>query len=207
MSAEHRHLETEELLGLRDGEGTTFARTHVEACEFCRRELERLYEVRARLRALPALEPPRDGWARVASTLRRRRIRSRVSLAGLGFAAAAVLAGALVMRGPAVEPSAPVGDRWVSEARSRDLGPMIHRSQQLETLLESYRPAYRVYDAPTALAVSVLEDRIQLLDGMLEESHAMGADREVLVNLWDDRVETLETLVGLQLVRQEEAWR
>jgi hypothetical protein len=85
---------------------------------------------------------------------------------------------------------------------------MIVRSQELEGLLRTYKPQYRVYDAPTALAVSALEDRIGILDRMLIESRAVGADREVLVGLWGERVEALETLVGLQLIeRPEGVWR
>lgn len=203
-----RHLAMDELLGLRDGEGTAFAREHSESCEQCRRELERLYQVRAHLRALPALKPARDGWPAVAASVKRRRVRARRGFATLGLAVAAALAGIIVLREPPVElePAHPA-DVWVAEARSQDLGPMIHRTRELESLLESYRPMYRVYDAPTALAVSVLEDRIVLLDRMLDESRALGADREFMANLWDERVEALETLVNVQMVREQAVWR
>ena len=97
---------------------------------------------------------------------------------------------------------------WVGEETSQDLGPMIARSQELEGLLRTYKPQYRVYDARTALAVSALEDRIGILDRMLMESRHVGADREVLVGLWGERVEALETLVGLELVEKPEGvWR
>ncbi len=203
-----RHLAMEELLGLRDGEGTAFAGEHLESCDRCRGELERLYQVRARLRALPQLEPPRDGWPAVAASLARRRVRVRRAFATLGLAMAATIAGVLVVRGRSDEVTpARAADVWVAEARSQDLGPMIHRTRELESLLESYRPAYRVYDAPTALAVSVLEDRIGLLDRMLDESRAVGANREFVFQLWDERVEALETLVNVQMVREQAVWR
>ncbi len=203
-----RHLAMDELLGLRDGEGTAFAREHAESCERCRRELERLYQVRARLRALPQLKAPRDGWPRVASSVKRRRVRARRGFTTLGLAAAAVLAGFVVLREPPaeLEPSN-LADVWGVEERSQDLGPLIHRTRELESLLDSYRPASGVYDAPTALAVSVLEDRIVLLDRMLDESRAVGADREFVANLWDERVEALETLVNVQMVREQAVWR
>ncbi len=201
------HLPMEELLALRDGEGSAFARMHVESCEVCRSELERLYQVRAQLRALPGYAPPRDLWLRVASEVRRRRWRRRMGLRTAGLAVAAVLTGLVVLRGP-TRPGGERSDEWVAEETSRDLGPMIVRSQELEGLLRRYTPQYRVYDAPTALAVSALEDRIGLLDRMISESRAAGMDREVLVGLWGERVEALETLVGLQLVDQPEAvWR
>lgn len=203
-----RHLTIDELLALRDGEGTAFARSHAESCHACRRELERLYQIQARLRALPTFQPPRDLWPRVASGVSRKRLRRRVGYGVLGLAAAATLAALVVRHGPnARETPAGPSDVWVAEAESPDLGPFIHRSAELESILRAYRPAYQVYNAPTALAVSFLEDRIVLLDRVLLEGRAAGADREVLVDLWGERVEAMETLVGLHAVQEERLWR
>jgi hypothetical protein len=125
----------------------------------------------------------------------------------IGLAAAAILAGVAILRGPAREESERT-DVWLVEETSRDLGPVIARSQELEGLLRAYRPEYKVYDAPTALAVSALEDRIVLLDRILLEGRAIGLDRDVLAGLWGERVEALETLVGLQATdRPERVWR
>jgi hypothetical protein len=204
-----QHLEMVELLAIRDGEGAAFARSHVEECEACRRELDRLYQVRARLRALPTYRSPRELWPRIAQRVMRHRSRRRLAVGGaLGLAAAAGLAGILVLGGSSSQGQGSPVDIWVVEVGSQDLGPMIDRSRELESLLEAYTPAYRVYDAPTALAVSVVEDRIMLLDRLLEESRAIGADRVVLRGLWGERVQALETLVGLQLVQEEDTgWR
>jgi anti-sigma factor RsiW len=213
MMAGVRHLELAELLALRDGEGTAFARAHVESCAACRGELERLYRVRAELRALPTMSPPRELWPRVAAAVRQWRLRRRIAFGTSGTAVAAVLVALVVLRGPSAGGAQRSADVWVAEAASQDLGPVISRSRQLESLLEAYRPTYKVYDAPTALAVSVLEDRIVLLDRMLAESRAIGADRQVLRGLWGERVEALETLVGLELVYEgrvvqgERVWR
>jgi hypothetical protein len=207
--SEMRHLELDELLALRDGEGTALARSHVESCRRCGRELERLYQIRARLRALPTLAPPRDLWPRVAAAVARRRTRRRFGFGVAGLAIAAALLAFVALRSGAA-PEAPEQrpDAWVAEAESPDLGPFIHRSRELESLLRRYRPDSRVYNAPTALAVSVLEDRIGLLDRMLAESRAIGADREFLAGLWDERVEALETLVGLQVAQEpQRVWR
>lgn len=202
-----QHLAMDELLALRDGEGGASSRSHVEACGECRRELERLYQAQARLRAMPTFTPPRDIWPRVARSVQRRRLRRRLNYGAIGLAAAATLAAVVVLRGPAVEESAQPSDVWVAEASSPDMGPIIHRSRELESILQAYRPAQRVYNAPTALAVSVLEDRIVLLDRMLAEGRVIGADRAVLVGLWDERVAALETLVGLQAVQEDRVWR
>lgn len=199
-----RHLNMEELLALRDGEGGTEASAHVESCALCGGELRRLYRTRAELKALRAYGPPRDLWPRVAARIKRRRMLTRASLGLAGLAAAAAIAAVLLAPGAVPEPNA---DSWVAEMSSEDLGPVISRSRQLETLLETYQPGARVYDAPTALALSVLEDRIAVLDGMLAEGRSMGADREMIRGLWGERVETLEKLVGLQVVTQGEGWR
>jgi len=202
-----QHLAMDELLALRDGEGGTSSRLHVEACDECRRELERLYQVQARFRAMPTFTPPRNIWPRVVRAVQRRRSRRRFGYGAIGLAAAAALAAVVVLRGQPVEESAQPSDAWVTETSSSDMGPIIHRSRELESILRTYRPAQRVYDAPTALAVSVLEDRIVLLDRMLSEGRVVGADRAVLVGLWDERVATLETLVGLQAVQEDRVWR
>jgi hypothetical protein len=67
-----RHLELDELLALRDGEGTAFARAHVDTCESCKTELDRLFQIQAQLRALPAFGPPRDLWLRITESVARR---------------------------------------------------------------------------------------------------------------------------------------
>jgi len=205
--SENRHLDIEALLALRDGEGSAHARSHVEACADCRSELERLYQVRAELKALTTYRPPRDLWPRVAAGMRRRRTRRLQALSVAGLALAAALAGVIILDGSDAPSGDALPDSWSAEIESQDLGPVIVRSQELERLLDAYRPAERVYDAPTALATSVLEDRIALLDRMLVESRAVGADRETLRGLWSERVLTLEKLVGLQVVGGEGVWR
>ncbi len=202
-----QHLAMDELLALRDGEGSANSRSHVEVCDECRREVQRLYQVQARLRAMPTITPPRDLWPHVARSVRRRRLRSRFNVGAIGLAAAASLAAVAVLRGPSVEEAARPNDAWAAEASSPDMGPVILRSRELESILQTYRPAQRVYDARTALAVSVLEDRILLLDQMLTEGRVAGVDREMMVGLWDERVATLETLVGLQAVQENRIWR
>ena len=63
---DERHATTEELLAVRDGEGSGWAKGHVDECAACAAELYRLEQVRAQLRALPSFTPPRDRWAVVA---------------------------------------------------------------------------------------------------------------------------------------------
>src|SRR2546422_4065357 len=74
------HCTMEDLLALQAGEGTTWARRHLEACAACRAEVEALYQRVARLKALPARRPARDRWPAVrAAALAERRRRDRKS--------------------------------------------------------------------------------------------------------------------------------
>ena len=54
------HVELEELLALRDGEGDAAVAAHVADCELCAAELDRLRALTAELRALPAERPEHD---------------------------------------------------------------------------------------------------------------------------------------------------
>src|SRR3989442_7278992 len=93
------HCTMDDLVAVRDGEGSAWARRHLEDCAACRTELEALYQRVAKLKALPARRPPRDRWdvgraELVAARRRRRRMWSAMSLA-----AAAAVAG-LIVFGP-----------------------------------------------------------------------------------------------------------
>ena len=57
-----RHCTIEELLELRDGEGSAAARSHMNSCEACRTELDRLHQRVAALKSLPSFAAPRDRW-------------------------------------------------------------------------------------------------------------------------------------------------
>src|SRR5260221_7857014 len=92
------HCTMDDLLALRAGEGSAWARSHAAACAACRAELEALYQRVAQLKALPARRPARDRWPAVRDVVlaerRRRRERGGVS----GLVAAAALAGLLALR-------------------------------------------------------------------------------------------------------------
>ena len=87
------HATIEELLNLRDGTAVAAAvDAHVTGCGECRTELARLHALRAGLRALPALPPAPESWARVMARVEppvqliARRSRMRVAVAELRLA-------------------------------------------------------------------------------------------------------------------------
>src|SRR5438128_4807478 len=91
------HCTMDDLLALAAREGSAWARQHAVECAVCRVELEALYQRVAQLKALPARRPARDRWPAVRDAVlaERRRRRERWGVSGL--AAAAAVAGLVVL--------------------------------------------------------------------------------------------------------------
>ena len=91
------HLTMEQLVSLRGPglePGMAEARRHVESCEMCRDELDRLHQRVARMKALPSLQPPRDAWPAIRRRLvddRHRRRTRWMSIAGSAMAASVLV--------------------------------------------------------------------------------------------------------------------
>src|SRR2546425_10947378 len=92
------HCTMDDLVAVRDGEGSAWARRHVEGCAACRAELDALYQRVAQLKALPALRPPRDRWGVVRAELVAAQRRRRRGWGAMSLAAAAAVAGLIVFR-------------------------------------------------------------------------------------------------------------
>ena len=101
-----RHCSIEELLEVRNGEGSMGAKIHVDECDECRDELDRLHQRVASLKALPSLNAPRDRWPLVREQIVASR--QRLWWTRMGWAAAAAIALALGANGlvpwPGAEP-------------------------------------------------------------------------------------------------------
>lgn len=192
------HLTIEQLVALREPgaePGTQAAREHLEACDVCRAEFDRLYQRVARLKALPALRPTRDRWpavrARFEAERRTRRLR-RFGLAGL--VAAASIAAAVATRSV---------DRPLPAATTAELSETMARSRALEAAIDQYHPETRVLDGHTARIAQELEDRIAAVDRELEMADLMDAGKRPAqeLNLWRERVGLLDALVDVHLTR------
>src|SRR5712692_1133119 len=90
------HCTMDDLVAVRDGEGSAQVRRHLEDCAACRAELDALYQRVAQLKALPALRPPRDRWDMVRAGLVATRRRRRRAWGTVSLAAAAAVAGLIV---------------------------------------------------------------------------------------------------------------
>ena len=196
------HLPMEVLAALREPgmePGEAAAREHLQACEHCRAELERLHQRVARLKALPGLRPSRDRWGAVRERVRAERRRRQFRFAGLsGLAASASVALAVgVSRLDTPQPTvSPLG-----------IQQEIVRSRALETALERIDPESRVLDGRTAGIAQELEDRIARVDRQLEIAELMeqqARDSELL-RLWRERVGLLDALVDVHVTRASNA--
>lgn len=187
-----RHATVDELLALRDGEGSAWTKAHVEGCTACAAELYRLEQVRAQLRALPAFAPPRDRWALIAERARRERRQRRFS-GGVGLAAAAALAGLLLV---AVQGTGP--DPLQAETI---LKTAMARSQAMEQVLRAVDPDARALDGQAAGVVAELQGRLESLDAELGYPAALANDRARQAELWNERAGLLSALVDVHTTR------
>ncbi len=190
--SEIRHGTTEELLALRDGEGSAWIRAHVAECRACAAELFRLEQMRARLKALPSFTAPRDRWAMVAAQAKRERRRRRMNGA-VGLAAAAALAALSFV---AMRPAAPD----VASERAA-LATAMARSQALEQTLRALTPAQRALGGDAASVVADLEERVSRLDAALGDPSTWRREPGRIVDLWQQRAGILSALVDVHETR------
>jgi len=190
-----KHCTMSELLAVRDGEGTAWARAHLDECPFCREELDLLYRRVAALRALPVHRPPRDRWTVIRAQAvreRRGRVLRRSGWGALAAAAAVALLFGVKTVG-VLGPTPAVGQT--------ELDALVEQSRGLEATLRSYDPEGRVLNARTAGIIADLEDRIALVDAGISQVTTRGGAREDLIGLWRDRVDLMNALVNAHVTR------
>jgi len=185
------HCTIEDLVALRDGEGSVWARRHVEECAECEAERERLYQRVAQLKALPALRPPRDRWSAIRDTVVAERSQRRQRWVRGGLAVAAAVVGIIIIR-PIITPKPALGE---------DLAQAKQQSAQLETTLRDYDSDSRVMSGREADLTAQLEDQIASLDGRLAQSGDSGFGDAQLVDLWRQRVDLMQQLVQVHVTR------
>ena len=186
-----RHALMEELLAVRDGEGTAWTKGHTATCPTCSAELFRVDQVRAQLKALPVYAPPRDRFAVIAAAARRER-RARWVRSAAGLAAAAVLTGLTFV---ALRPHAdPAFERAA-------LDRAMERSQALEQTLHALRPEHRALPGVAAQAVAELEDRLSRIDAQLGDPGAWQGTPGRAADLWQQRAGVLSALVDVHVTR------
>ncbi len=192
------HCTMEELIAIREGEGSIRAREHVDGCEGCRNELERLHQRVAALKALPAFTPPRDRWEVVA---RRVRLERRRRFLGRGVATLLAAAASLSLM---------IGGKALITAHARgpeqqQIEALVRTSDALEARLRSIEPKNRVMNLRVAGTLVQLEDRLHEVDQRLASLKRSKRDADVVaVELWRQRVGLMNALVQVRQVRAVE---
>jgi anti-sigma factor RsiW len=188
---EMRHGTSEELLAVRDGEGSAWAREHVAVCTACAAELERLDQVRAQLRALPSFTPPRDLWPGIRDVARRERRRRRYSAwSGLVAAAAVVVLGFTVLHH---SPTPAPEDVALQKAMAE--------SAAMEQMFQSLHPDRRALSGQAAGVVADLEDQLSQVDAALNDTAAYRSNPVRVAGLWKQRAGLLSALVDVHQTR------
>jgi len=196
------HLSIDDLLSLRElgtEPGAAAAREHVNQCNQCQAELDRLHQRVARLKALPSLRPARDHWPETAARFRAERLRRRTRTAGL--VALAIAASIAIVTGPLSTP----GTSLVPT--STRISQAMERSRALEDALSAFNPDGRMLDGRTAGMAQELEERIAQVDRELEatELSRQQAHDDELLKLWRERVGLLDALVDVHVTRASHA--
>lgn len=183
------HCTMDDLGALRAGEASVWARQHITTCATCQAELDALYQRVAQLKALPSLRPARDRWPAVRAVLRAERSRRRRTWSGWSLAAAAVLAGVLLVRVPSG-----------SNELHAQLSQAKEQSATLEDQLQQFNVDSCVMSGRAAAIVAELEDRITRIDRDLARRNREARDA-ALVKLWEDRVDLMRELVNVRATR------
>ncbi|MFB3112443.1 MAG: hypothetical protein ACE10G_10455 [Gemmatimonadales bacterium] len=182
------HCTMDELLAIRDGQGSQGALRHLDECDECCHELELLHQRVAALKALPGLRPPRDRWSAVRDDVLAERARTRRRFGGWLTAAAAASVALAIGLGGLVTPAAQQPD---------PLAELVSEAQMLERALRTMRPETRVLTGRMAGAVAALEDRLELLDVRFERARVQRLSREKVIVLWQERVGLMDALVNV----------
>jgi hypothetical protein len=182
------HCTMEELIAIRDARGSAVAKEHLEGCDECMMEMERVYQTVAALKALPAIDAPRDRWTAIKKqAVAERKSENRSFFGWTGLAAAAVLALTFGAQTGIMGHQSKPDDRVVT---------LMEQSQSLENMLREIKPQGRVINGRLAFTVVRIEDQIRLVDDRLSqmrnERRPSTQDLEIL---WVERVRLMDQLV------------
>ncbi len=182
-----KHCSIQELLEVRNGEGSIGAKIHVDECEECRDELDRLHQRVAALKALPAMRAPRDRWPLV----RKRMVeaRQRVWWTRMGWAAAAAIALTLGANGLVPMPGA-------APDPEMEIETLVQQSAQLDSVLKTIEKQTRVVNGLRSVAIADLEDRLIMLDAQLAPARRITISEVQLRELLRQRVVLMDALVN-----------
>ena len=203
------HASIDHLLSLRDGQPVDAATAvHVEQCQRCTTELQKLRDTRAKLQSLPQIDAPSSfqeierAMARPAAAPRRA-ISARL-VAGLAFMTLTAIF-FVALRDETTQPAAerkadPVEEQAspIDAVENARVPELVAQSQQLENLLQRLPERPRIERVSTAAMIDTIEERIQWLDFQLSDAPGSGLNEEQTRRLWRERVELMDSLVKVR---------
>jgi hypothetical protein len=222
------HASIEQLLNLRDAapEASDVA-GHVNGCQRCQAELGRLRIVQVGLQSLPEIPAPEGSWEALSRKRPGKGSAKPMVFTGwfwtgslaAALAVAVVLFGLLnqVPRGPesgsgsAMSGTTPVlvsrsgTETAGSAAKVGDMAQLMARSQQLEQVLRAMPEGPQVVSADTAGTISVLEDRVAMIDYRLSMGEQPELSSAQLQRLWQERVDVMNSLVQVRYAQAQRA--
>ena len=185
------HANMDDLLALRDGDGSAEAVRHVEQCARCSAAVEELRTTTSALRSLPAVGSERDHWPEIRRrVVERRRRRLAVQIGAVAASIIAVVTTVVVMRSPVATVSP---DYAVADARVA-IDELAAASRGLEAVLRDPALQRQVLSPRRAAVIIDIEDRLAVLDmALADQPTEWGPEQNVA--LWSHRVELLDALV------------
>ena len=165
------------------------------------------------LRSLPETMPPRDVWLKIREQAQAEGLVTQPAArrynkwyAGVGLAAAALMAAIMMPGSPFVTPVGEVVPTG-SPSISPDLSSLVvlqAYSQQLESDLRAMPAAPRVARAGTVATISEIEDRIAAIDYQLNDTTAQmtEGDRKIF---WRERIRLMNLLLQLRYAQAQRA--
>ncbi len=185
------HPKMDDLLALRDGDGSDEAVRHVERCARCSAAVEELRVTASALSALPTIGSDRDHWPEIRRrVVERRRRRRALQIAAVAASIIAVVTTVVLVQSPEQAPSSSVR---IAEARIA-IDDLAAASSGLEAILRDPALQRQVLSPRRAAVIIDLEDRIAVLDmALADQPTSWGVEQNVA--LWSHRVELLDALV------------
>lgn len=189
------HCTMEELVAIRNGDGSSAALRHLDDCDECRDALDRVHQRVASLKALPAPRAPRDRWPEIRRTVLSERRHERKRLWGftsLAAAASLVLGLGLVEMVPRLNGADEEEAQFVT---------LVQEAQTMEELLRGFRPEQRVLNGRIASAVMAVEDQLMLLDTRMYEARRARVATEDMIRLMQQRILLMDQLMKIHATK------
>ena len=218
------HASIEQLLAIRDGNDIVAdvreheLREHIQRCDQCHNELQRLTDLQQCLRELPEIDPPDVDWDRIASKARKPRVQMQRVLT---WSVAATLLVAVWLAGSFTErDSETVANQLANQvtdvqeslsvntvANVNDgfaIDELIEQSQRLETVLQHMPQRPQMVRAGTDTTIQSLRNSIAMVDYTLSQPQA-SLDESQSRLLWQQRVGLMDSLVKVRFAEASAA--